>query len=106
MFVYFVMRSQRLHCNKCEGWHSQFEHYRVHVHGVYLSKDTAKKIAAQRSKKNGKHFVQGFKVKDADEVIGKLPAGFILMPLGLQVVDPCENCKQPCGNIACPKRLR
>ena len=60
----FVMRTQKTHYEKCKAFNSQYEHVRVHVYGVFLSKEKALEEAKARSSNSCKCFVQGYKIKD------------------------------------------
>lgn len=108
MFVYFVMRTQRLHAPTCECFNAQYEHVRVHVLGVFISKAKAKEEALKRSTEKVKCFVQSYKIKDPESF--KIPMGLgVMTPLlmtPISLLDPCRHCKGPCGNVACPKLLR
>lgn len=105
MFVYFVMQRTAIHTKCCTSFNSQYEHIRVHVCGVWLSKDAAKAEAKNRERATGQtHYVQGYKIRDCVTSFMLIPGQYIPQPPPKEYLDPCAHCKgSPCGNAFCPK---
>jgi hypothetical protein len=71
-YVYAVQAWYPVHTSCCKGFNSRYSKVRTSIKGVYLDKETAKKIAdghnSQKIVQEGrciKWFVTGYKVRDA-----------------------------------------